>query len=59
MVGDRGTDVAAARAHGLEAVGVLWGYGSPAELAEAGAERLVAHPAELAAWAREVRGVGR
>lgn len=45
MVGDRHHDVRAARANGARAVGVLWGYGSAAELA--GAERLLARPAEL------------
>jgi phosphoglycolate phosphatase len=42
-------DVVAARANGLRAVGVLWGYGSERELREAGAERLCATPVELPA----------
>ena len=45
MVGDRHLDVRAAQANGTRAVGVLWGYGSAAELA--GAERLLAAPPEL------------
>ena len=45
MIGDRHLDVRAAQANGTRAVGVLWGYGSEAELE--GAERLLAHPAEL------------
>jgi phosphoglycolate phosphatase len=47
MIGDRAFDVVAARANGLRAVGVLWGYGSERELREAGAERLCGKPAEL------------
>jgi phosphoglycolate phosphatase len=49
MVGDRSFDMVAARAHGLRAVGVGWGIGSRAELLAAGAERIVATPAELPA----------
>ena len=45
MIGDRHHDLAAARAHGLRAIGVLWGYGDAEELA--GADRLVATPSEL------------
>jgi phosphoglycolate phosphatase len=47
MVGDREHDVRAARYHGMEAVGVLWGYGTPVELLEAGAGTLVSSPGEL------------
>jgi len=49
MVGDREFDMRAARAHGLRAVGVSWGIGSVEELLAAGAEAVVAAPAELAA----------
>ena len=49
MVGDRYTDVAAARTHGLRSIGALWGYGTRAELTEAGADALCATPAELPA----------
>jgi phosphoglycolate phosphatase len=45
MIGDRDHDIRAARANGVRAVGVLWGYGSAAELA--GADAVVATPAEL------------
>lgn len=48
MVGDRRHDIAGARANGIRAVGVLWGYGDRAELVAAGADRIVATPAELA-----------
>ena len=47
MIGDRAVDVIAARANGLRAIGVLWGYGSERELREAGAEQLCATPAAL------------
>lgn len=47
MVGDRMQDVAGARANGIEAIGVLWGYGDTRELEAAGADRIVASMAEL------------
>jgi phosphoglycolate phosphatase len=61
MVGDRSHDVLGARACGVAAVGALWGYGSRAELSEAGAHALAAEPAELtsalaAAGARAAHG---
>ncbi len=49
MVGDRHVDMEAARAHGLRAVGVTWGFGSAEELREAGADVLVDTPADLPA----------
>jgi phosphoglycolate phosphatase len=49
MVGDRHVDMRAAHDHGLRAVGALWGFGSDAELREAGADVLVEAPAGLAA----------
>ncbi len=45
VVGDRAVDIEAAHAHGLRAVGVLYGYGSAEELAAADA--LVTDPAQL------------
>lgn len=47
MIGDRVFDVQAAEANGLCAFGVLWGYGSEAELREAGAVRIYREPGEL------------
>jgi phosphoglycolate phosphatase len=41
MVGDREHDVHGARTHGVETIGVLWGYGSRAELTDAGATLIV------------------
>lgn len=51
MVGDRRHDVEGAHANGLDAVGVLWGYGSRAELEKAGADALVESMPELVEWA--------
>ncbi len=47
MVGDREHDVIGARRHGIDTVGVLWGYGTAAELASAGAIALADTPADL------------
>ena len=49
MIGDRAGDMVAARAHGVRSIGVLWGYGSRSELADAGADLLCPSPGELAA----------
>ncbi len=48
MVGDRHHDIDAAGAHGMTSYGVLWGYGSRAELEGAGADRIIESVAELA-----------
>jgi phosphoglycolate phosphatase len=47
MVGDRAADVLAAKANGIRSIGVLWGYGSEAELTDAGADQLCHEPGEL------------
>jgi phosphoglycolate phosphatase len=47
MVGDREHDVLAAARHGIPAIGVLWGYGSEAELIGAGAAAVISEPHEL------------
>jgi phosphoglycolate phosphatase len=47
LIGDRAMDMAAAKAHGLRAIGAAWGYGSAQELRAAGADCLVEHPAAL------------
>ena len=47
MIGDRSVDILAARAAGIPSIGVLWGYGSAAELT--GADALCASPGELLA----------
>lgn len=49
MIGDREHDVHGAQAHGLPAIGVLYGYGDQAELENAGAHKIAASVSELAA----------
>jgi phosphoglycolate phosphatase len=58
MIGDRHFDIAAARHHGIVAIGATWGIGSRWELVEAGADHVVDHPAELVALL-EALGDGR
>ncbi len=48
MVGDRRHDVEGARSHGIDTIGVLWGYGDEAELTAAGAIALAADRGQLA-----------
>lgn len=47
MIGDREHDILGARSCGVRSLGVLWGYGSRAELESAGAQGLCRRPAEL------------
>ena len=47
VVGDWRYDMSAARANGLAALGVAWGYDTVDELRRAGAEQVVATPADL------------
>lgn len=47
MVGDRRHDIVGARKNRVDAIGVLWGYGSREELLAAGPTRIVASMAEL------------
>lgn len=47
MVGDRSFDMIAAHRNGLQAAGVLWGYGSLAELSNEMPVRLFSSPGEL------------
>lgn len=47
MIGDTTFDMEMARAAGVRAIGVAWGYHSESELREAGAEHVAATPAEL------------
>jgi phosphoglycolate phosphatase len=44
MIGDRSHDVVGAKANGMDAVGVTYGYGSREELIAAGARHLCASP---------------
>ncbi len=48
MVGDRQHDVEGAREHGIDTIGVLWGFGTADELSEAGAIALAETPSHLA-----------
>ena len=53
MVGDRKYDCIGAQKNGLRSIGVTWGYGSMAELREAGAPALCSQPKglhRLALW---------
>ena len=47
MIGDRKFDAIGALNVGVTAIGALWGYGDRKELSEAGADPLVATPAEV------------
>lgn len=53
MIGDRAGDVAAARFNRMVGVGVLWGFGTVAELESA--DRLVSHWRELLAFVEGMR----
>lgn len=55
MVGDRAADVAGGRANGTRTIGVLWGYGSRAELVDARPDAIVDSMDALAA---RVLGLG-
>lgn len=48
MVGDRASDILAAKVNGVRSIGALWGYGDSGELADAGADLLCASPRALA-----------
>ena len=47
MIGDRATDIEAARANGVRSAGVLWGHGSRDELEAAHPDHLFSHPRQL------------
>jgi phosphoglycolate phosphatase len=57
MIGDREHDALAARAHGVSALGVLYGFGTAEELLAAGAVALVAEAVELPAAIARLGGV--
>ncbi len=48
-LGDTNTDMRTARAAGMHAVGVLWGFRDRDELVESGAEHIVARPEDVLA----------
>lgn len=47
MVGDRSYDVSGAARFAIPCIGVLWGYGTEAELVDAGARHVIGAPDEL------------
>jgi phosphoglycolate phosphatase len=47
LVGDRHYDVQGAALHGIDCIGVSWGYSTGTELVDAGAATVVHDPAEL------------
>lgn len=55
MIGDTSYDMAMARAAGVGAIGVAWGYHAPDELVRAGAHHVADHPRDILeltkAWA--------
>jgi len=55
MVGDRAEDIAAARAHGVRAVGAGWGYGARTELLAAAPDYLAETVADLVSWVDSAR----
>ena len=54
MIGDREHDILGARAHGVLAIGVAWGYGSRAELETAGADYVITSIPELLTTLRRI-----
>ena len=53
MVGDRSHDILGAKAHGVSAIGVTWGYGSRKELEDAGADVICSIPTEVCRFLTE------
>lgn len=47
MIGDRDHDVHGAAVHGIDCIGVAWGYGGPGELTAAGAVAVASAPADV------------
>ncbi|MDQ3139257.1 MAG: HAD-IA family hydrolase [Pseudomonadota bacterium] len=52
MIGDTSFDMAMARAAGVTAIGVAWGYHPPAELRAAGAHFIAETPADIVTFAK-------
>jgi phosphoglycolate phosphatase len=52
MIGDTSDDMAMAKAAGVAAVGVAWGYHEPAELLAAGADFVAEHPMDIAEFVK-------
>ena len=47
MIGDTSYDMAMAKAAGVTAVGVTWGYHQRQELVDAGADYIAEHPSDV------------
>jgi len=56
MVGDRGSDITAAKINSIRSIGARWGYGESRELANAGADLLCESPRALAACLSRLAG---
>ena len=56
MVGDRASDILAAKVNRIRSIGALWGYGDSGELAGAGADLLCESPRALAACLSRLAG---
>jgi phosphoglycolate phosphatase len=54
MIGDRSHDIVAAKRHAIPTIGVTWGYGSVAELEDAGVTQLCDEVATLPACVAEI-----
>lgn len=52
MIGDTSYDMAMAKAAGVSAVGVAWGYHAREELLAAGADYIAEHPSDIAEWVK-------
>ena len=50
MIGDTSYDMATARAAGVTAIGVTWGYHEAQELSEAGAHYIASDPSDISAF---------
>ena len=59
MIGDRDHDVEGAHDHGIDCLGVAWGFGSRSELERAGAAAIVDTPADVAAAVASTYRAGR
>ena len=56
MIGDRSHDIIGAKNNGMDAIGVLYGYGSRQELVEAGASHVCASPRAVLEHITGLRG---
>lgn len=54
MVGDRENDILGAREHGLESIGVLYGYGDRRELEAAGADHIAETVEDIARFIQKI-----